>query len=164
MTHNSTPLSDPWMATDEQSPPVDTPVLLLVNGVVYEGELRWESPGHEDTFAPYQYYIDVDECHDCWEHSDVTHWMHKPALPKKPVLSKFDITAPMSRHRTKEGLCAVTAIIQTRVGNKHFLVVSLDKHHYPLLYTTTGLCVPNVVGDHEQYQLRTYATDKSGVE
>jgi hypothetical protein len=70
-----------WIKTDDRLPDADTPVLLLhYNGTIYEGELRWERPTYEETFQPYQYFIDADENSD-WEWSDITHWMPKLETP-----------------------------------------------------------------------------------
>lgn len=70
-----------WITVGAQLPPDETPVLLLVSGTIYEGVMRWDNPGFEDTYQPYRYFIDTDKACD-WEWSDVTHWMPRPEMPK----------------------------------------------------------------------------------
>jgi hypothetical protein len=71
-----------WTKVCDQLPPDDEPVLLLVNGTIYEGMVTWEQPGFEDTHKPFRYFIDTDESCD-WEWHDVTHWMIRPLNPPK---------------------------------------------------------------------------------
>jgi hypothetical protein len=70
-----------WILTTKALPPDETPVLIVHSGVVKIGELRWESPGFEDTFRPYRYWDDPVNDGQGWEWHDVTHWMQLPGVP-----------------------------------------------------------------------------------
>ena len=82
-----------WISTTHGLPPAETPVLIMCNGAVRIGELRWECPGFEDTFKPYQYWDDPIDDGQCWEWFDVTHWMHIPPPP--------DAAEPQQENGTK---------------------------------------------------------------
>ena len=74
-----------WIACSERMPADKTPVLILRdNGQFYIGELRWDVPGHEDTFKAYRYWDDPNDDGQCWEHDSVTHWMPLPDAPEVP--------------------------------------------------------------------------------
>jgi hypothetical protein len=67
-----------WRSTKESLPTDETPVLIMVNGKVRIGELRWERPGYEDTFAAFQYWDDPEDDGQCWEWDNVTEWAAVP--------------------------------------------------------------------------------------
>ena len=62
--------------------PDETPVLILYNGTVQVGELRWGHPTFEDTFDAYRYWDNPDDDGQEWEWDDITHWMPLPQLPE----------------------------------------------------------------------------------
>lgn len=67
-------LQPQWTATADRMPPDETPVLIMLNGEVRIGELRWDHPGHEDSYHSYRYWDDPNDDGQCWEHADVSHW------------------------------------------------------------------------------------------
>lgn len=71
-----------WIACNERMPEADTPVLVYIRGRVRTGELRWETPTYEETFAPYMYWDDPDDDGQMWEWDDVTHWRPLPPAPE----------------------------------------------------------------------------------
>lgn len=74
-------MDDGWIACSERMPKAETPVLVYIKGRVRTGELRWETPTYEETFAPYMYWDDPDDDGQMWEWDDVTHWRPLPPLP-----------------------------------------------------------------------------------
>lgn len=71
-----------WKSTENVLPQVETPVLILHNGILRIGELRWDHPGPEDMYESYRYWDDPADEGQIWESPDVTHWT---ALPKMPA-------------------------------------------------------------------------------
>jgi hypothetical protein len=74
-----------WVACADRLPAVETPVLILCKGQLRVGELRWDTPGYEDTYQAFQYWDDPDDDGQCWEWGDITHWMPAPPLPAAPT-------------------------------------------------------------------------------
>lgn len=70
-----------WIETTEYLPENETPVLIVINGAIRIGELRWEHPGFEDTYKSFQYWDDPEDDGQIWDWVDVTHWMPLPELP-----------------------------------------------------------------------------------
>lgn len=71
-----------WKLAEAFSLPApETPVLIVRHGVVRIGELRWDRPGHEDTYRAYLYWDDPFNDGQCWEHDEISHWAPMPALP-----------------------------------------------------------------------------------
>ncbi len=76
-----------WIPVTERLPDCETPVLIWMSsasqpsGKPQIGELRWDHPGHEDTYIPYQYWDDPDDDGKSWEWHDITYWMPLPAAP-----------------------------------------------------------------------------------
>lgn len=70
-----------WVSTNDRLPEAETPVLVVYNGEVRLGELRWEHPTYEEGFAPFRYWDDPTNDGQVWDHCDVTHWMPLQALP-----------------------------------------------------------------------------------
>jgi hypothetical protein len=73
--------STQWISVDEQLPPDETPVLVILRGELAIGELRWENPSHEETYEPFRYWDNPHNDGQDWQWHDVTHWMPSPALP-----------------------------------------------------------------------------------
>ena len=73
-----------WIKTADRLPESDTPVLVrLWNCQIRIGELRWERPTYEETFAPFQYWDDPTNDGQDWDGPDhITHWMPLPEAPK----------------------------------------------------------------------------------
>lgn len=70
-----------WVSVTDYLPPDETPVLVLRCGAVRVGELRWEHPGHEDSYQAYRYWDDPnDDCQE-WEYDEITHWSPIPQPP-----------------------------------------------------------------------------------
>lgn len=65
-----------------QLPPDEMPVLAFVRGSWRPAELRWEHPGHEDTYQAFRYWDDPVDDGQCWEWFDVTHWTVMPPDPE----------------------------------------------------------------------------------
>lgn len=65
-----------WIRCVDQLPPMETPVLVWVKDRFDIGELRWEKPGFEDTFAAYKYWDCPHNDGQEWEWDDVTEWKH----------------------------------------------------------------------------------------
>lgn len=72
-------LQPQWIATADRMPPDETPVLIVLKGKVRIGELRWDHPGHEDSYTSYRYWDDPNDDGQEWEFADITHWA--PMLP-----------------------------------------------------------------------------------
>ena len=71
-----------WKLTSEGVPNEEIPVLIIINGKIRIGEIRWEEPTHEDTYQAFRYWDDPDDDGQDWEWQEVTHWMPLPALPE----------------------------------------------------------------------------------
>jgi hypothetical protein len=76
-----------WVSIHERLPADETPVLIICNGCVKIGELRWEHPTFEETYEPFRYWDDPHDDGQIWEWTDVTHWM---PLPEPPVGADHD--------------------------------------------------------------------------
>jgi hypothetical protein len=73
-----------WTLTKDALPPDETPVLAIRNGKLTQAEIRWERPGHEDTFEAFRFWAHPDD-HWIGEWSlteEITAWMPEPELPK----------------------------------------------------------------------------------
>lgn len=84
-----------WISVDERMPADETPVIILLDGKVHLGELRWDTPGWEDNYEAYLFWDDPNNDGQDWQMHDVTHWMPLPpapgAAPAQPVgLSEQD--------------------------------------------------------------------------
>ena len=61
-------------------PPDETPVLVrLKDGTVCIGEIRWDHPSFEDSYAAFQYWDDPINDGKDWEFDDIIAWMGIPA-------------------------------------------------------------------------------------
>jgi hypothetical protein len=67
-----------WFAANDKLPPDETPVLAIVKGKPRIAELRWDYPGHEDTYQSYRYWDDPENDGQAWEISDVSLWTFIP--------------------------------------------------------------------------------------
>lgn len=76
------PAPSGWIPVSERLPADETPVMILRNGELRIGELRWEKPTYEETFNPFQYWDDPNNDGQTWEWDEVTHWMPLPAAPE----------------------------------------------------------------------------------
>lgn len=47
------------------------------------GEIRWESPGFEDSYQAFRYWDSPTDDGKVWECGDITHWMPLPQPPKE---------------------------------------------------------------------------------
>lgn len=72
-----------WIKCRDRNPQPETPVLIMVNGVMRIGEIRREHPTHEETYQPFFYWDDPVEDGQCWEEFDITHWTPLPEPPKE---------------------------------------------------------------------------------
>lgn len=92
-----------WIPTDQQMPPPETPVLILLGGEPHIGELRWDHPGFEDSYSAYLYWDNPNDDGQAWDHGSVTHWMEIPKLPgfDEGIESEF-FYAAHPEHRPKE--------------------------------------------------------------
>lgn len=62
-------------------PQYNETVLLVVKGEPRIGKLRRETGSFEDSYASYDYWMDIAERED-WEWEDVTAWAELPLLPQ----------------------------------------------------------------------------------
>lgn len=69
-----------WVLADDELPPDETPVLIMRNGILGIGEIRWDHPGHEDNYSSYRYWDDPNNDGQCWDMTEITHWMYKPDI------------------------------------------------------------------------------------
>lgn len=76
-----------WIRTSERLPDDETPVLVIRNGEVRIGEVRWEHPTFEETFSSFQHWDDPNDDGQIWEWFDVTHWME---IPQQPNLEEIE--------------------------------------------------------------------------
>lgn len=67
-------LQPQWFSVNDYLPPDETPVLVLRSGAVRVGELRWDYPGHEDTYNAFRYWDDPNNEGQCWDDGEITHW------------------------------------------------------------------------------------------
>lgn len=72
-----------WIDRQTKLPPIDTPVLIVLDGNVRMGELRRETPSWEDTWPAYEYWDDPTNDGMDWDWESITHWMPIPPLPNK---------------------------------------------------------------------------------
>ena len=71
-----------WISVKDRLPPDETPVLIWFNTeFIKVGELRWDTPGFEDTYKACRYWDDPYDDGKLWEWYDVTHWMPLPSPP-----------------------------------------------------------------------------------
>ncbi|EBI0159796.1 DUF551 domain-containing protein [Salmonella enterica subsp. enterica serovar Cerro] len=70
-----------WIKCSTRNPTPETPVLIMLNGVIHIGEIRREYPTHEETYQPFFYWDDPHNDGQPWEVFDVTHWMPLPEPP-----------------------------------------------------------------------------------
>lgn len=70
-----------WVKCSERMPEPETPVLILLNGEIRIGEIRWDMPTGEESYQPFKYWDDPNDDGQPWEVFDVTHWMPLPAPP-----------------------------------------------------------------------------------
>jgi len=70
-----------WIKTSEKLPPDETPVIIMHNGEVRIGELRWEIPTWEDNYEKFRYWDNPHDDGQGCEWNDVTHWMVIPDVP-----------------------------------------------------------------------------------
>ena len=95
------PVKSPWTAIHDGLPPPETPVLIMLGTVPTVGELRWEHPGHEDTFKSFLYWDNPQDDGQGWEWDDITHWMYLPPIPEpqpqhQPKENQMDDLTPVS--------------------------------------------------------------------
>ncbi len=75
-----------WISTQDQWPPIDTPVLAVVKGEVRTAITHMEHPTFEDVYQSFAYWTDPHNDNDIWDDpSDITHWMPQPALPAPAI-------------------------------------------------------------------------------
>lgn len=67
-----------WIKCSERMPEVEVPVLIMYNGIIRIGEIRWDYPSHEETYPPFMYWDDPNNDGQLWEVFDVTHWQPLP--------------------------------------------------------------------------------------
>jgi len=77
------PPKSEWVSVSDRLPPRDTPVLILHSEEVKVGELRWDSPGFEDTYEEFWYWDSPTDDGQEWERPDVTHWQAIPLPPEQ---------------------------------------------------------------------------------
>ena len=70
-----------WVSVADYLPPDETPVLVLRCGAVRIGELRWDHPGHEDSYRSFRYWDDPNDDGQGWEFDEITHWAPIPQPP-----------------------------------------------------------------------------------
>lgn len=73
-----------WIKTEERLPPEETPVLIVYDGTVRIGELRWDHPGWEETYQSYLYWDDPNDDGQDWCQRHITHWSEVPEPPELP--------------------------------------------------------------------------------
>lgn len=72
---------DDWVKATDRLPPDETSVYVIRKGKQSIGELRWETPTHEETFKAFRYWAHPD---DDWVEElpgEVTHWRHMHKMP-----------------------------------------------------------------------------------
>ncbi|HBM3111127.1 TPA: DUF551 domain-containing protein [Klebsiella oxytoca] len=70
-----------WIKCSERMPKPETPVLIINNGDIRIGEIRWDHPTHEETYSAFMYWDDPYNDGQPWEVFDITHWMPLPTPP-----------------------------------------------------------------------------------
>ncbi|HFD1330412.1 TPA: DUF551 domain-containing protein, partial [Yersinia enterocolitica] len=45
-----------WISCSNRMPEPETPVLILLNGIINIGEIRWDTPTHEETYTAFKYW------------------------------------------------------------------------------------------------------------
>ena len=98
-----------WIQTTDRLPTAETPVLIVCNGVVHIGELRWEHPSFEDTFKSYRYWDDPNCDGQDWQWDDITAWQPIPVLPVVALPRSGDVVFGGVRDREAR-LKAVTGV------------------------------------------------------
>ncbi|HHA0037632.1 TPA: DUF551 domain-containing protein [Yersinia enterocolitica] len=73
-----------WIKCGDRMPDSETPVLILLNGIINIGEIRWDTPTYEETYTAFKYWDSPFIDGQPWEVHDVTHWMPLPAALEKP--------------------------------------------------------------------------------
>lgn len=82
-----------WIKTANELPPDETPVLIILNGEIRIGELRWEHPSWEETYEAFRYWDNPNDDGQIWEWHDVTHWQYMPEIPRILTINKLhDLT------------------------------------------------------------------------
>jgi hypothetical protein len=77
-------INEGWIPVGNRLPEDKTPVLVLFhNGERNIGELRWESPGYEESYQAFQYWDNPTDDGKAWEWGDITHWQPLPPPPKE---------------------------------------------------------------------------------
>ena len=71
-----------WIKTENSLPPDETPVLIILNGEIRIGELRWDYPSWEETYEAYRYWDDPHDDGQDWQWDDVVYWAVMPEIPK----------------------------------------------------------------------------------
>lgn len=71
-----------WIKCSESMPEPEIPVLIMNNGDMRIGEIRWDYPTHEETYQAFRYWDDPFDDGQIWDYCDITHWMPLPATPK----------------------------------------------------------------------------------
>ncbi|QGZ13421.1 hypothetical protein KLPPOU148_044 [Klebsiella phage vB_KpnM_15-38_KLPPOU148] len=72
-----------WIKCSERMPEPETPVLIINNGVIRIGEIRWDYPTHEETYQAFKYWDDPYDDGQPWEVFDITHWQPLPEPPQE---------------------------------------------------------------------------------
>lgn len=74
-----------WISCSNRMPEPETPVLILLNGIINIGEIRWDTPTHEETYTAFKYWDSPFIDGQPWEVYDITNWMPLPTPPEKPL-------------------------------------------------------------------------------
>ena len=72
-----------WQKTSESLPADETPVLVVRNGEIHIGELRWDYPHFEDGYEAFRYWDAPNNDGRDWQWPEVTHWMPLPEIPNE---------------------------------------------------------------------------------
>jgi hypothetical protein len=71
-----------WISVRDKLPQDETPVLIIYNGEIHVGEIRWESPSWEETFKAFWYWDNPYDDGQDWDWDYITHWMELPKIPQ----------------------------------------------------------------------------------